>query len=81
MADRVTSSNELKLVAGFYDGDTRAMTIDDPKGDLTATQIKAVGTTLKNTAAIIGDKAGAAFTGFVSAKKSQKTTTQLDLTL
>lgn len=81
MADRVTQNNELKLVLGFYDGDTRALSIDDPLNNVTATQIKAVGVTLKNTAAVIGDKAGASFTGFVSAKKRKKKTTQLDLTL
>ena len=81
MADKVTQSNELKLVQRFADGDTRALTLDNPKNDLTAAQINAVGTTLKNCNATIGDKAGAAFVDFTSAKRSTRKITQLDLTL
>lgn len=81
MADKITQSNELKLNAGFYDGDTRTLTIPNPPANLTKAQIKSVETTFKNTNAIIGDKDGAAFTGFLSAKKLAKKTTQLDLSL
>lgn len=79
MADKVTSSNELKLVFGFYDNDTRTVTLDNPRPDLTAADIKAVGTLAKNTNPIIGDKGGARVVGINSAKIVEKTRYQLDL--
>ena len=79
MADKITEVRELKLEAGFYDGDTRTIPVPDPKTNLTAAQIKAVAATAKTTQAIIGDKNSAAFVGFKSAKITRKKTTQLDL--
>lgn len=79
MANKITQTSELKLEAGFYDGDTRTIALADPKSDVTAAQIKAVANTIKTTAAIIGDKTGAAFVGFNKAQKVAKKTTQLDL--
>ena len=80
MADTIKSSSELKLVYGFYDSDDRTMTLQNPKSNLTAAQIKAVGTLAATTNPIIGDKAGAACVGIKSAKTLQKTVTYLDLT-
>lgn len=79
MADKITQSNELKLEMQFYDGDTRTIAVDNPKSSLTKEQIKAAGTTIKNANAFIGDKDGAAFVGFKTAKKQTKKITQLDL--
>lgn len=79
MADKVSQVRELKLEAGFYDGDTRTIAIDNPVANVTAAQIKAVGTTLKTTQALIGDKTGAAFVGINSAKVVRKKVTNLDL--
>lgn len=79
MADTIKGSNELKLVFGFYDNDTRTVTIENPKSNLTAANIKAVGTLAKNTNPIIGDKGGAHVVGINSAKIVEKTRTQLDL--
>lgn len=79
MADKVSQTRELRLVAGFYDGDTCTIAIDNPVANVTATQINAVGTTLKNTQAILGDKTGAAFVNFKSAEVVRKKKTALDL--
>lgn len=81
MADTIKSSNELKMVAGFYDDDDRTITIQNPKTNLVAADIKAFETVAKNTQAILGDKTGAAFVSIKSAKTLQKTKTDLDLTL
>lgn len=80
MADTVKSSSELKMVFDFYDGDDRTLTLQNPKSNLTATQIKAVGTLAATSQPIIGDKAGAAVVGIKSAVKKTKTVTKLDLT-
>ena len=79
MADKVTSSNELKMVFSFYDNDTRTVSIENPRPDLTAADILEVGTLAKNTNPIIGDKGGARVIGISSAKVVEKTRTQLDL--
>lgn len=81
MADKVTTTNELKLEAGFYDNDTRTITLDNPKSNLTKADITAVGTLAAATNPIIGDKGGAAFVKFNSAKIYEKTVTNLDLTI
>lgn len=79
MADKVTSSNELKMVFSFYDNDTRTVSVENPRPDLTAADILEVGTLAKNTNPIIGDKGGARVIGISSAKIVEKTRTQLDL--
>lgn len=79
MADTIKSSTELKLEAGFYDNDTRVITLENPRDDLTSDDILAVETLAKNTQPIIGDKGSAAFVKFNSAKIVDKTITQLDL--
>ena len=79
MADKITSSNELKMVFSFYDNDTRTVSIENPRSDLTAADIKEVGTLAKNTNPIIGDKGGAHVVGISSAKVVEKTNIKLDL--
>lgn len=80
MADTIKSVNELNYVWGFYDGDTRTEKLQNPRADLTAADIKAVGALAVSKNAVIGDKAGAAVVGIKSATKHQVTRTYLDLT-
>lgn len=79
MADKVTVTSELKLVAKFKDGDTRTITVDNPKSDLTAAQINAVSAIAASSNPIIGDKGGAAFHEFDTAEITRKTKTDFDL--
>lgn len=79
MADKITTVRELKLVGKFTDNDTRTISIDNPKENLTKEQINAVGALGKSTNVLIGDKTGADFKEFVEAKTITKKTTQLDL--
>ena len=79
MADTIKSSNELNLVFGFYDNDTRTVTLDNPKPNLTAADIKGVETFAKTNYPIIGDKGGARVTSIQSAKITEKTSINLDL--
>ena len=68
MAYTVTNTSELKLVCNFDDGDTRTLTIDNPKSDLDSTTILNLQASMVSTQPIIGDKTGAAFVNFSSAK-------------
>lgn len=79
MADKVTTTSELKLDYAFYDNDNRVVTIDNPRSDITVAQLLAVGNIAKTTQAIIGDKDSAACVGLRGAKTVAKTVTQLDL--
>ena len=79
MADTIKSASELKLEAVFVDNDTRMITVDNPKASISAADINAVGTVLKNTNALLGEKGGADALGFRTAKKITTTRTELDL--
>lgn len=79
MADIVKTKNQLQLVAEFNDSDTRTITLDNPKSGLTAAEINAVGAYTKTNNCIIGDKAGACFERFNSAKIVTGTTVYFDL--
>lgn len=79
MADKVTSVSELKLKTVYYDGDDRTLTVDNPIDDISATQIKELGSFMKETQPILGDKTGAAFVGISTAKVVSQTKTDFDL--
>lgn len=79
MADTVKSANELKMEFGFYDNDTRTVTLDNPRSDLTADDIHGIADYAKANQPIIGDKAGTRVVGINSAKIREKTTVYLDL--
>lgn len=70
---KVTEYNHLKLLAGFADEDDRTITLLNPKENLTATQINAVGQLAVNV--LIGDKYAAKFTRFKSATLVEGVTT------
>ena len=78
MADKTTTTNELKLVAGFVDGDERTLRFSDPKSTITAAQIEALNASASSV--LIGDKYGAPFSMFLDAAIVEKITTELDLT-
>ena len=80
MADKVKTVKELKLVAGFSDGDDRTLSFPNPADNLTKTQITATAFVNAAKAVLLGDKTGADMTGWKSAKVFESTTTYLDLT-
>lgn len=80
MADVVKNSVTLGLEAGFADGDTRAINLPDPNTAINLVAgISALEDYAKTNQILIGDKTGADFTGFKSAKISRHTTVYLDL--
>lgn len=78
MADVTKTTKVLSLVAEFTDGDDRTLNLDNPKNDLTATQINALNTYASGV--LIGDKDSADFQRFKSAKVKTSSVTYLDLT-
>ena len=77
MADTVTTSQELKIVAGFVDGDERTLRFSDPKSTITAADINALNASASSV--LIGDKYGAPFNMFLDAEIIDKTTTKVDI--
>lgn len=77
MSDKVKTSYQLKLIAGFTDGDERTITVDNPKPNITAEQIKALDSLAANV--IIGDKYGAPFSTFRDAGIQESTIVYLDI--
>ena len=80
MSDVIKTKGTLTLVAEFADGDDRTLTVDNPKADISASAINSVAAYIKDNDILLGDKAGADFTRFKSAKKIAQTTRYLDLT-
>lgn len=63
MADTISSEYSLKMDLQFVDGDTRALTLENPKIGLTMSDVEVFETFLKNNPVLIGDKTGASFKG------------------
>ena len=76
MADTVKSSETLNLEAEFTDGDTRSITLDNPRASLTAADIDNVP---RLNRCLIGDKTGSQFLRWKTAKRVHKDITDIDL--
>lgn len=80
MADKVTTAKTLQLVASFTDGDDRTINLDNPNTAINLAQgVVNLGNYTKANNVILGDKAGADFKEFKSAKIIDKTVTKFDL--
>lgn len=80
MADTVQTSSALNIELGFVDGDTRTLSINDPKTNINLGAAAAsIGSFVKDNNILIGDKAGAASSGIKGAKLVTNKTTKLDL--
>lgn len=78
MANIVKTTSSLSLVAEFKDGDDRTITLDNPRGGLSAADINALNAPA--AAVLVGDKDKAEFLRFKSAKTRESTITHYDLT-
>lgn len=83
MADKTTTSNELKIENLFVDGDTRTITLKNPRAGISTADITALETLILNSAEanslLIGDKYGSDFKRIHTVRKVSKTTTEYDL--
>ena len=79
MADTIKSASELLIECVFQDGDTRTITLNNPRDDLSATDIENLETFMQTNNIIIGDRDGFDFRNIKRAVKRETTTTYLDL--
>ena len=80
MADKITTTSTLQMVAEFADGDDRTINLDNPNTAINLAQgVVNLGNYAKTNQVIIGDKADAAFKEFKSAKVIDKTIVKFDL--
>ena len=78
MSDPYKIKNYLSLVAEFTDGDDRTINLDNPKSTLNASLINACNSSASGI--LVGDREGADFVRFKSARAIKTTTVYLDLT-
>lgn len=79
MPDQISESTTLKIEALFVDGDTRTMTLKNPKSEITTQEILDLQTFMRTNNAIIGDKYGGTFGRIESVKKVTENKLYLDL--
>ena len=81
--DKITTTNELKIENLFVDGDTRTITLKNPKTTITTGEITALETLIKNgdgtQSILIGDKYQSDFRRIESVTKIRKETTIWDI--
>ena len=79
MADTRKETYALKIKLGFADGDTRNVSLDNPRNDLQASEIHELSNFIKNNNLLLGDKYGADSAGILTADIVQSAKTTLDL--
>lgn len=89
MADKLTTTYELKFEWLFLDGDTRVLTLKNPKTEITTAEITALEQLILDapkeatdisTPLLIGDKASSQFRRINLVTREEIRTTELDLT-
>ena len=79
MADTVSYSNELKVEALFVDGDTRTMSVKNPKANIAQSDIASLNAFMQTNNILVGDKYGGRFGRINTASVVNKSTVNLDL--
>lgn len=78
MADITTSSETLKIENLFVDGDTRTITLKNPKQTITTQEILDLQSFMQQNNIIIGDKYSGTFGKIGTVKRVNETKTYLD---
>ena len=79
MADTVKTSTSLVIECVFLDGDTRTITLKNPRDDVSASEIENLETFMHDNNIIIGDRDSSDFRNIRKAVKRDTTTIYLDL--
>jgi hypothetical protein len=79
MADVTKTSRSLIIENVFVDGDTRSVTLKNPRSDITESQITDLNSFLQETNILIGDKNGSTFGRIKKVTRRDSTTTYLDI--
>lgn len=78
MADVSTETSSLKFDFYFVDGDTRAVTLKNPKGEITTSEIQQLQTFMRANNVLIGDKVGGTFGKIEAVTRVTEEKTYLD---
>ena len=79
MSDVTKTSRSLVIENVFVDGDTRSVTLKNPRSDITESQITDLNSFLQETNILIGDKDSATFGRIRKVTRRNSTTTYLDI--
>lgn len=79
MADITRTSETLKIESLFVDGDTRTVTLKNPKTAITQSEITALDAYIRSNNLMIGDKWGGNFGRVVEVRRVTTVTKALDL--
>lgn len=80
MADLQTTTSQLKIDTYFVDGDTRVITLKNPRSNISVSDIQSLESYMHSTNIIVGDKMGATFGKIRSVTSVEKIKIDLDLT-
>ena len=79
MADTRTITDQLKIENYFVDGDTRTITLKNPKTNISQEEIQELQTFMHANNIIVGDKMGATFGKIMTVTSVRKTRIDLDI--
>lgn len=79
MADIVKTEKTLRIDTVFVDGDTRSITLKNPKDSIQSSEIATLNAFMQANNILIGDKAQGTFGRIKSATTVDKQSIQLDL--
>lgn len=75
----ITTENTLKIECGFVDGDTRTITLKNPRSDIETEEITDLNAYIREHNLLIGDQTGAIFASIQKVTKGTTITRKLDL--
>ena len=79
MADRTKTESVLNIECLFLDGDTRTITLKNPRSNISSSEIENLETFMQTNQIIIGDRDSSDFRKIKKAVKRDTNTTYLDL--
>lgn len=79
MADKITNTESLKIENLFVDGDTRTITLKNPKSEITTSDIQDLETFMQANSVIIGDRYAGTFGRIESVTRVTEQRTEIDL--
>lgn len=79
MADKVKESTVLNIECLFSDGDTRTITLKNPRSDISQSEIENLERFMQDNNILIGDRAGSDFMKIKRVVRRRTTTIYLDL--
>ena len=79
MADIIKMASLLNIECVFLDGDTRTITMKNPRGNISSSDIENLETFMQTENIIIGDRDSSDFRKIRKAVKRNTTTSYLDL--